>query len=424
MKTFTGWQYLLIDLANAFGLDKKRFEERIEWAEAHLHKLEALTQQADVIPLYVKATQAIRKAQKGIPTGHLVGFDAVCSGMQIMSVVTGCEAGAKATGLIEPDTRADAYSSVTNEMNTILGGLGVKVPRNDAKKAVMTSLYGSKAQPVAIFGEGTDELRAFYQAMGVVCPGAWSLLEILLGSWQPYALFHAWQLPDGFQTKIKVMDIIETRIEVDELDGASFTYQYKENVGLPVGHHKAKSNAANVVHSLDAYVLRSVHRRCNYDQEVVTYTNSVLLHEEMQRQEESLGLARLTQEEEAKEGSKIAYYVNLWKQSNMADVVVLPYLNAATVKCLPNRMLMKLVQITSAMLQHKPFEVVTIHDEFKCHPNNMNQLRWHYKEILADLAESTALDFILSTIYGRPGRVAKLSNNLGQKIRQANYALC
>jgi len=424
MKTFTGWQYLLIDLANAFGLDKKLFEERIDWATAHLGALESMVGIADSKPLYVKAMLAVRKAQKGLPSGHLVGLDAVCSGMQIMSCMAGCEAGARATGLIEQDVRSDAYTAVTKAMNELLGELGVSVSRQDAKDATMKSLYGSKAEPKKIFGEGTDELAAFYAGLVKVAPGAWDMLCILLDSWQPYALQHAWQLPDGFDVKVKVMDTIETRIEVDELDGASFTYQYKENMGLPVGHHKTKSNAANVVHSVDAYVLRSVHRRCNYDREGATFANSILLHEEMRRQAESLGLARLTQEEEAKEGSKIAYYVNLWKQTNMADVVVLPWLNAATVKCLPNRMLMKLVQITGAMMQHKPFEVVTIHDEFKCHPNNMNALRWHYKEILAELSESTTLDYILSHIHGKSITVNKMSNNLGQKIRQANYALC
>lgn len=42
MKTFTGWQYLLIDLANQFGHDKLTFEDRIQWAEANLNDLEAL----------------------------------------------------------------------------------------------------------------------------------------------------------------------------------------------------------------------------------------------------------------------------------------------------------------------------------------------------------------------------------------------
>jgi hypothetical protein len=44
------------------------------------------------------------------------------------------------------------------------------------------------------------------------------------------------------------------------------------------------------------------------------------------------------------------------------------------------------------MLEHKPFPLVTVHDEFKAHANNINQVRWHYKEILAEIADSNVLD--------------------------------
>ena len=100
MQTFSGWQYLLIDVCNQFGGDKLLFEERIQWAEENLDQLESLVDQAETKPLYMKAVQAVRKAQQGIPSGHLVGFDACCSGIQIMSAITGCEAGATATGLV------------------------------------------------------------------------------------------------------------------------------------------------------------------------------------------------------------------------------------------------------------------------------------------------------------------------------------
>ena len=63
-------------------------------------------------------------------------------------------------------------------------------------------------------------------------------------------------------------------------------------------------------------------------------------------------------------------------------------------------------------------------DEFKCHPNYMNHLRYHYKEILADLADSNLIDDLLSQLYGQEGTFDKLSKNLGNKIRNSNYALC
>ena len=54
----------------------------------------------------------------------------------------------------------------------------------------------------------------------------------------------------------------------------------------------------------------------------------------------------------------------------------------------------------------------------------MNQLRYHYKEVLADLADSTIVDDILSQLAGVSGTFTKLSQNLGDKIRDSNYAIC
>lgn len=241
---YTGFEYLLIDAANSFGLDKLTFEERIGWGRTNLDQLESLTDKAESAYLFMKSVAAIRKAQQGIPTGHLVALDAVCSGMQIMSAITGCISGARATGLVDPNRRADAYTELTQSMQVILGS-NIHVTRKDAKAALMTSCYGSKEQPKIIFGEDTQELAAFYQACMEMAPGAFELLQELLDTWQPYALAHAWKLPDGFDARVKVMKREETRIEVDELDHASFTYEYYVNQGSK----KGLSNVANVVHS-------------------------------------------------------------------------------------------------------------------------------------------------------------------------------
>ena len=73
MELFTAWEYLLIDAANNYGLDKKLFGERIQWATDNLDHLEELAvgEQWKERPLYLKAVKAIRKAQAGLPTGHM-----------------------------------------------------------------------------------------------------------------------------------------------------------------------------------------------------------------------------------------------------------------------------------------------------------------------------------------------------------------
>lgn len=137
MDKFTGWQYMLIDLANHFGqdLDKELFETRIQWATDNLKDLEALAPQAENYPLYMKGVMAIRKVQQGLPTGHMIGFDACCSGIQVMSALTGCISGATATGLVDPNRRADAYTELSGIMQSILGP-GFHVIRSAAKDAL------------------------------------------------------------------------------------------------------------------------------------------------------------------------------------------------------------------------------------------------------------------------------------------------
>ena len=412
MQTFSAWEYLCIDIANHYGLDKMLFNDRIKWTLDNINILESLSDKADKKPLYIKAVSALRKSQKGIPTGHLVEWDAVCSGTQIMSALTGCIQGSINTGLIDPNTRADAYSTLTKTMNEILGG-GFSVSREDAKSAYMKSMYGSKKVPKEIFGEDTEELNAFYQAVNIVSPGAWTLLQELLAAWQPYALSHEWKLPDGFDAKVKVMQKKEIRIEVDELDHASFGYTYYENEGEKAG----LSLVANAIHSVDAFLLREMHRRCNYDAGVLAVAGSAIASELELRE---LGY---TEQVDGAEG-KLKYYIEQYERSAMASVVILGYIkDGHSTQHLSTEHLKQLGAIVKGMEAYAPFEMVTIHDAYKCHANNANHVRYQYKEILAELAESELLSDLLSQLHGSKGTYTKLSSDLGEKIRNSNYSL-
>ena len=234
-KRYSGWQWMLINAANLAGKDKLTHEQRLDWATENLSKLESFVDEAGSnYPQYITAVMGIRKAQNKHPTGLLVTVDAVCSGMQIMSALTGCLNGAKATGLVDDDRRPDAYASVTEAMNKKLGGT-LNISRDDAKRSVMTSFYGSEKVPGEVFGEDTIELDTFYEVMQLVAPGAWGLLGKLKSAWNPGALAHSWKLPDGFDAVVKVMASFEKRIEVDELDHSTFTYYYNVNEGSKKG---------------------------------------------------------------------------------------------------------------------------------------------------------------------------------------------
>lgn len=406
MQTFTGFEYLLIDAANNFGLDKQNFEDRIKWAQDNLEDLELLGEMRDPwkeSPLYFKAVMAIRDAQEGIATGHMVGFDAVCSGMQIMSAVTGCYEGARATGLVDPNQRMDAYKECTDLMKLDVPTL-VDEDRKLVKRAVMTVLYGSKREPKNLFGEDTPELQAFYKAMQTMAPGACDLLNDLLQSWQPNALQHSWVLPDNHHVHIKVNQTVEKRVEVDEMNHSTFTYRYQENIGK----RKGLSNVANVIHSIDGYLLRSLIRRCSYDSKVLDNLEKAIERE-------------LTQQHKP---NKVACVeVQRMREFQVIDSKLLTMTSYEPLQDMTNDELKALYNLIEACRAYPPFEVLTVHDDFKCHPNHMNVLRFHYKELLAELAESEIISVIISNIMGRQVKYKKLSNDLSKYIRRSNYAL-
>lgn len=411
-QSFTGFEYLCIDIANYYGMDKENFEPRIQWVKDNFTKLEEFTAKADTPEMYAKSVMSLRRACRGEAIGHVVYWDGVCSGIQIMSALTGCRQGAYNTGLIDPDKRMDAYGNCTTTMNGLLTEKGLStftIPRGKIKDAFMTAGYGSKAVPKRTFGE--DLLPVFNESTHIIAPGAFKLMDELLASWQAYALDHSWTMPDGFNVKIKVVATKETRVEVDELDHATFTLEYKVNEGSERG----LSNVANTTHSCDAYLLRTLDRRCNYDKYVVLTARQML---EARLLAHSTGLRTEAPTEVLSEA------IDRWNKSQMADTVVFDLLAWDNYMQLPIELACKLMRIANAMLTYEPFQILTVHDAFGSHAGNCNEVRYWYKEILAEFAESTLLEWIMNQIYGiQNGKYKKLSDNLAEEIRGSNYGL-
>src|SRR5216117_186833 len=120
MKQYSAFDFLCIDIANQAGKDKELFEQRISWVKENFNRLPYLETSKKERPLYLKAVNALYRACRGEAIGHMVGLDATCSGMSIMSVVTKCFKGCLATNLIDPDVRNDAYTMVTNAAGEML----------------------------------------------------------------------------------------------------------------------------------------------------------------------------------------------------------------------------------------------------------------------------------------------------------------
>jgi hypothetical protein len=232
MIRFSALDYIKIDIAGQFGLDKKTFPQRIAWVNS-VKNLHSKLQEAEKPAQFLAGVLALEDAIAGRPTGFLVEFDACASGISILGILAGCHVTSANTGVIG-SKRMDMYGECTKAMNGLLPS-DVAIPRSDAKAAVMTHYYGSVATPRRIFGEETDELMAFYMAQEMVAPGACFMMRELLNSWQPYALEHSHTLPDGYHAVVPVLQKCKAKIEIDEIDHCCLTYIYEDNIGSEKG---------------------------------------------------------------------------------------------------------------------------------------------------------------------------------------------
>lgn len=401
MQLFTGAQYLMIDAANAFGLDKETFQPRLDWVKANLDNLESFIMDADEPIMFTKAVAAIRIAQSGAPIGHLVEFDATTSGAQIMSAMTGCLSGATWTNLVDVTKRYDCYSEVFNAMLKKLNGIKCSVTRDQAKNAVMTAFYGSSQEPINEFGDGTKELEAFYFVLQKYLPGAWELRCDLIELWNSYALNHSWPLPDGFLASVNVMQKVKAQVEIDELNHHKFTHIYEVHEGT----EKGVSLAANVTHSIDGFIVREMGRRCNYERSTAVAAYQDISDELLRR-----GIDQMT------------YVMN-------KDYVLSLVRMSDPVASFPDNDLVRMYHMLIEVISRPSCELICIHDAFKAHANHMNTVRYWYKELLAELAESDLLSQIFSAISGQPEKYEQVKGGLSKTdmaalIRKSEYGVC
>lgn len=399
MQTFTAKQYLKMDVANHFGLDKEDWEVRLQWFDQHEDKLEGLLDQADVPAQYFAAVCAWRQVQAGEAIGYPIALDATASGMQILACLTGDRRAAELCNVVNTGSRKDAYTMVYKKMLEKIGTQG-RVTRDMVKKAVMTALYNSEAIPKQVFGEG-PLLAMFYATMQENAPAAWELNQYYKAMWDSERLTYSWVLPDNFHVHVKVMDYVTEQVRF--LD---------QHYDVTTKHHRptseGRSLSANTTHSIDGMIVREIGRRCNYKPNTIARIRYAIENPAPQ---------------DLEPGDEDAEMVDiLWKryqESGYLSARILDHITTETIHLVDVAVIQELIDSLPA----KPFEVFAIHDCFRCLPNYGNDLRKQYNLQLHLIAKSNMLSDLLSQLNGYEMNIGKLDPTLANDILEANYAL-
>lgn len=252
MQEFTGLEYLQIDIANTFGMDKTTWSDRLDWFSDNQNDLDNLADKADKPVLFGKAVRAYQSAVAGEPIGHIMYMDATASGLQIMAALSGCLETAEKVNMIDPLVRRCPYTESADLMNDELDQDN-QVTRQDIKLPLMSHYYNKFYQES--FNE--NQLDTFYRVLQNSFQGAEAVKNKINEFWDKKALNHTWILPDGHVAFVPVVEVVNSKIEVDELDHTTFTYRYKKNIPS----RRSTSLAPNIIHSIDAYVCREMIRR-------------------------------------------------------------------------------------------------------------------------------------------------------------------
>ena len=134
---FTGAQYIKIDIANNFGHDKLKWDERIEWFDQNESQLDTLVGKADSPALFYAGIQAWKAYKAKEPSGYPISLDATSSGLQILACLLGDRKAASLCNVVDTGKREDAYTLVYEWMLQRLGGQ-VHLDRDPVKRAIMT----------------------------------------------------------------------------------------------------------------------------------------------------------------------------------------------------------------------------------------------------------------------------------------------
>lgn len=399
MQTFSGLDYLKIDIANNFGHDKLSWNDRIDWFNANEPKLGQIYHKAVEPALAYAGIKAYDDVLEGKPIGYMISLDATSSGLQLLAALTGDRSAAQLCNVVDTGKREDAYTLIYQWMLNRIKDTA-KISRDDAKDAVMTSLYGSTAIPRKVFGEG-QLLKTFYDTMHALAPAAWELNEAFLAMWDNDAYENSWTLPDGFHIEIKVMNQVR---ETVHFQNQPFDVFYKINYPVKEG----RSLGANTIHSIDGMIVREMTRRCDYKPKVVAAIRGIIDKGNLS------GTNFMTKDDKM----VVALWQN-FKKTGYLSARILDHINLDNIGHIRTKDLVTLLD----SLPNKPFKVVSIHDCFRCLPHYGNDLRTQYNLQLQLIAKSNLLQDVISQIIGSPVQIGKLDPTLWKDIGSTNYAL-
>lgn len=165
----------------------------------------------------------------------------------------------------------------------------------------------------------------------------------------------------------------------------------------------------NITHAVDAFLVRETVRRCNYDREQLERARDLILANAGNITTNRIG----------------THFIELVARDHQfVSLRGVEFITEESILKFSTEYRADLYQLILETLMRPSFTTLTIHDEFKCHPNYVNYMREVYRDILAELADSRVGEQIIQEVRNDPTyHLQKLSTDLGDEITKGEYFL-
>lgn len=258
------------------------------------------------------------------------------------------------------------------------------------------NVYGSESIPDKIFGDYVD---IFYAVLEKMLPGAWELNVSLQELWHRIkGSTYSWIMPDNFHCHIETVSPVFVPFT---FLGREFNIKQYQNK-RPKFH---KGLGPNLIHSVDSYIVREMTRRCMYDKKQITRVINSL-------------------DTNGTSGKHEKIVSTLWthyKKTGILSTRILDFLGPETMGLVNPIVIAKMIKT----YPEEPFHLLTIHDNFRSHPNYGNDVRKQYNLILAEINQSTLLQFMVRQITNSPKLIVNKTGLINKvNVENSNYALC
>ena len=242
------------------------------------------------------------------------------------------------------------------------------------KKCIMQFTYGGNSYCVSNLGTDVHTFHALYKEH---LPLVFTFRNACVAGWNDEALAYSWSLPDGFMVNMEctkpisdIPDYCDTRIEL-EIAGKRHHIKpfWSINTPLQKGELGTKGIGANLIHSIDAYIMRELVRRC---------------HGQFRTSLEQISIGEL----KCSNNAKSIY--DMWVQTKMVSLNILNELKKGD--SIPQEYYDAIKDVMLTLPEHS-FYIKPIHDEFCCRVEFRDEMVQVYNCLLVELYNSTYAEY-------------------------------